>query len=87
MAIDSINSTEDVQDIASEEDDIQVLASYRYNDEFPPQLAAGRAMTTELSECLNDLNIPLSEPIDSVSTFSEPSNSLIDWFLCNPPSS
>ena len=45
---------------------------------------AGRAMTTELTECLNDLNIPPSEPIDSVSTFSEPSNSLIDWFVGNP---
>ena len=50
MDIDSINSTKDVQDIVSEEDDIQVLACYRYNDEFPPQLAAGKAMTTELSE-------------------------------------
>ena len=87
MDIDSINSAEDVQDIVSEEDDIQVLACYRYNKEFPPQLTAGRAMTTELAECLNDLNIPLSEPVDSVSTFSEPSNSLIEWFVGNPPSS
>ena len=85
MDIDSINSTEDVQDAVSGEDDIQVLACYRYNEDFPPQLTAGRAMTTELTECLNDLNIPLSEPVDSVSTFSEPSNSLIDWFVGNPP--
>ena len=72
MDVDSINSTDDILDAASGDDDIQVLACYRYNTEFPPQLAVGRAMTTELTECLNDLNLPISEPIESVSTFSEP---------------
>ena len=85
MDIDSVASTNDTQNGVSDDDEIQVLAYYNYNDAFPPQLVAGRAMTTELTECLNDLNIPPSEPIDSVSTFSEPSNSLIDWFVGNPP--
>ena len=85
MDIDSVASTKDTQNGVSDDDEIQVLACYNYNDAFPPQLVAGRAMTTELTECLNDLNIPPSEPIDSVSTFSEPSNSLIDWFVGNPP--
>ena len=85
MDIDSVASTNDTQNGVSGDDEIQVLACYNYNDTFPPQLVAGRAMTTELTECLNDLNIPPSEPIDSVSTFSEPSNSLIDWFVGNPP--
>ena len=85
MDVDSINSADDILDAAGEDDDIQVLACYRYNTEFPPQLAAGRAMTTELTECLNDLYLPISEPTESVSTFTEPSNSLIDWFVGNPP--
>ena len=87
MDIDSMTSTDDTKDVVSDDDEIQVLACYNYNDTFPPQLVAGRAMTTELTESLNDLNIPPSEPIDSVSTFSEPSNSLIDWFVGNPPPS
>ena len=85
MDVDSINSADDILDATGEDDDIQVLACYRYNTEFLPQLAAGRAMTTELTECLNDLNLPISEPTESVSTFTEPSNSLIDWFVGNPP--
>ena len=64
---------------------MKILACYRVNPEFPPQLAAGRAMTTELTECLNDLNLPINEPLESASTFSEPSHSLIDWFIGNPP--
>ena len=87
MDIDSITSIEDTQNVVSDDDEIQVLACYDYNNPFPPQLVAGRAMTTELTECLNDLNIPPSEPIDPVSTFSEPSDSLIDWFVGNPPPS
>ena len=85
MDIDSMASINDTQNGVSDDDEIQVLACYNYNDTFPPQLVAGRAMTTELTECLNDLIIPPSEPIDSVSAFSEPSNSLIDWFVGNPP--
>ena len=85
MDIDSVASINDTQNGVSDDDEIQVLACYNYNDTFPPQLVAGRAMTTELTQCLNDLNIPPSEPIDSVSAFSEPSNSLIDWFVGNPP--
>ena len=87
MDIDSITSTDDAKDVVSDDDEIQVLACYNYNDTLPPQLVAGRAMTTEFTECLNDLNIPPSEPIDSVSTFSEPSDFLIDWFVGNPPPS
>ena len=85
--VDSITSTHDVQDSVSYDDDIQVLACYRISPEFPQQLVAGRAMTTEITECLNDLNLPSSEMVESASTFSEPSNSLVDWFIGNPPAS
>ena len=78
MDVDSITSTHDVLDSVSDDDDIQVLACYRISPEFPQQLIAGRAMTTEITECLNDLDLPSSELAESASTFSEPSNSLVD---------
>ena len=87
MDVDSITSTQDVLDSVSDDDDIQVLACYRISPDFPQQLVAGRAMTTEITECLNDLNLPSSELAESASTFSEPSNSLVDWFSGNPPPS
>ena len=78
MDVDSITSTKDILGVENDDDDIQVLACYRVNPVFPPQLAAGRAMTTELTECLNDLNLPTSELLESASTFTEPSHSLIE---------
>ena len=53
MEVDSIYSVHD-----SDDDDIQVIACYSENQEFPPQLAAGRAMTTDLSDCLGYLSLP-----------------------------
>ena len=87
MDVDALISTTDVLNIESDDDDIQVLACYRFNPEFLPQLAAEKAMTTELTACLNDLNLPISEPNEFASTFSEPSHSLVDWFIGNPPPS
>ena len=87
MDVDSTTSTQDVLDFVSDDDDIQVLASYRISPEFPQQLVAGLAMTTEITESLNDLNLPSSELVESASTFSEPPISLVDWFIGNPPAS
>ena len=87
MDVDSITSSQDVLNSDSDDDDIQVLACYRISPEFPLQLVAGHALTTEITECLNVLNLPSSELAESASTFSEPSNSLVDWFIGNPPAS
>ena len=67
------------------DDGIQVLACYRESTPFSPQLAAGRAMTSELTQCLNDLSLPPEDLIDSVSTFTEPSQELLDWCVGGPP--
>ena len=67
------------------DDDIQVLACYHENAPFPPQLAAGRAMTTELTNSLNDLNLPKEDFTDTISTFTEPSQELLDWCVGAPP--
>ena len=60
MEVDSVS----VADSQDSHVDIQVLACYRENMPFPPQFVAGRAMTTELTHCLNDLNIPDEDLIE-----------------------
>ena len=85
LDVDSITSTKDVLNSVSDDDDVQVLVCYRISPEFPPQITAWRAMTTEISECLNDLNLPNIELVESASTFADPSNSLVDWLIGNPP--
>ena len=85
MDVDSITSTRDVLNSVSDDADIQVLACYRISSELPPHLTAGRTMTTEITQCLNGLSLPNTELIESASTFSDPSNSLVDWLMGNPP--
>ena len=58
MEVDSKTSTEAVSAQISDDDEIEVLACYRIGPEFPPQLVAGRRMTTEITQCLNDLSLP-----------------------------
>ena len=58
MEVDSIYSVHDTAPQDSDEDDIQVIAPYSENQEFPPQLAAGRAMTSDMSVCLSRLLKP-----------------------------
>ena len=78
-------SVADGLDSQDSDDDIQVLACYRENMPFPPQFVAGRAITTELTHCLNDLNIPEGDLIVSISTFTDPSQDLLDWCAVGPP--
>ena len=42
-------------------------------------------MTTELTQCLNDLSLPHDDLTDSISTFTEPSQELLDWCVGGPP--
>ena len=72
-------SVRDGLDFHDSDDDIQVLACYPESTPFPPQLAAGRGMTSEPTQCLNDLSLPPEDLIDSVSTFTEPSQELLEW--------
>ena len=83
LEVDSV-SIADGPDGQDSDDDIQVLACYRENIPFPPQFTAGRAMTTELAHCSNDLNIPDDDLIGSVSTFTDPSQDLLDWCVGGP---
>ena len=83
MEVDSV-SVVDGPDGQDSDDEIQVLACYRENIPFPPQLIAGRAMTTELTHCSNDLNIPDDDLIGSASTFTDSSQDLLDWCVGGP---
>ena len=48
MEVDSIYSIQDVTTRDSDDDDIQVIARHSENSGIPPQLAAGRALSTDL---------------------------------------
>ena len=87
MEVDSITSVQDLLDREPDEDEIQVLACYYENPPFPPQLAAGRAMTTALTESLNDLSLPAETLLDTIGDFTEPSEELINWAVGHPPAS
>ena len=52
---------------------------------FFPQLVARRAMTTELTHYLIDLNLPDEDLIESISTFTDPSKDLLEWCAGGPP--
>ena len=86
MEIDSVTSVQDLQDRESLDDDIQLLACYYEHPPFSPQLLAGRAMIANLTQCLNDLSLPSEAFLEDASTFTEPSDELINWIIGNPPS-
>ena len=83
MEVDAMSMTDGLDNYDSD-DDIQVLACYRESTPFPSQLAAGRAMTSELTQCLNDLSLPPEDLIDSASTFTKPSQELLNWCVGGP---
>ena len=49
LDVDSVMSVQDLLDREIEDDKIQVLSCYYENPPFPPQLTAGKAMTTDLT--------------------------------------
>ena len=67
------------------DNDIQLIGCYSEVSAFPPELAAGRAMTTELADCLSNLSLPEKEHAVTESYFTEPSVELIEWLVGNPP--
>ena len=85
MEVDSIASVQDHLDNDEENDEIQVLACYYESPRFPPQIAAGRAMTTSLTQKLNDLNLPADSLLETIDTFTVPSDKLINWAIGHPP--
>ena len=84
LEVDTMPMTDGLNNYDSD-DDNQVQVCYRESTPFPPQLAAGRAMTSELTQCPNDLSLPPEDLIDSASTFTEPSQELLDWCFGGPP--
>ena len=84
MEVDAMSVTDGLDNYDSDED-IQVLACYRESTPFLPQLAAGRATTSELTQCLNDFSLPPEDLIDSASTFTKPSQELLDWCVGGLP--
>ena len=78
-------STTVVNQSLDNDSDIEVIACYRETPIYPPQLAAGRAMTFEITDCGDDQPHPQCEPSGSIGSTFDPSDSLIDWILGSPP--
>ena len=67
MNVDSITSVQNLLDRGVEDDEIQVLTSYYYeNPPFVQQLTAGRAKTTDLTQSLDDLSLPADPFPDTI---------------------
>ena len=77
MDVDYVTSVQDLLDQEADDDEIQVLACYYENTPFP-QLVAGRAMTTDLTQGFNDLILPADSILDTIDIFTEPSDELIN---------
>ena len=84
MEIDSMSIADNLENQDCDQD-IHDLACYRGSDPFLPQLIAGRAMTTELTQYLNDFSLPNEDSAVSVSTFTETSQDLHEWRVGGPP--
>ena len=85
MEVEPIYSVHDVNE-GDCDDDIQVIGCYSETSDISPQLAAGRAMTTESADCMSNLSLPETEHTVTESYFSQPSEELIQGFVGNPPS-
>ena len=83
MEKDSISVTDGLHNQDSD-DEFQVIACYRENAPFPNQLVAGRATTTEQTNCLNELSLQVEELFESISTFTEHSQDLLEWCVGGP---
>ena len=66
------------------DDDIQILAVTMKRDRFRAH-TAGPAMAADLTECSNNLGFQNEDLVDSLSTFSEPGQVLIDCCVGGPP--
>ena len=87
LEVDSVTSVQDLLDKENEDDDIQVLTCYYENPLISLQLTAGRAMTTILTQGLNDLSLPSDTFLDAADTFTEPSGELIVRMIGHSPPS
>ena len=85
MEVDALSVHKDLPQDDGAHSNIEIIACFREVPMFPPQLAAGRAMTTEFSACENHLTQSQNGQSGSVASTTEPSDSLIEWFVGNPP--
>ena len=81
MEVGSVASINDLDDQSRHKSHNYVIACYREAPVFPCQLVVGRAMISEIAQCLNDLSLPAEEFAQSIGSYSEPSSGLTDWLV------
>ena len=80
MEIDSASVTAIEQD-QDADSDIEVIACYRENPVYPPQLAGGGAMTFDHDTYTDDEIQYFCDPSGSFDSTFDPSDSLVDWLV------
>ena len=83
MDIDTASTTV-VNQSLDEDSDIEVIACYRETQIYPPQLAAGRAMTFDITDCGDDQPHPQYRASGSIGSTFDPSDRLVDWIVGSP---
>ena len=78
MEVDVLSIPDDSQRDDGCDSDIEIIACYREVAMFPPQLAGGRAMTTEFDANEYDLTQSQYGQPGSVASTTDPSDSLIE---------
>ena len=71
MDIDTASTTV-VNQSLDNDSDIEVIACYRETPIYPPQIAAGRAMTFEITDCGDDQPYPQCGPSGSIGSTFDP---------------
>ena len=85
MEVDILSGHEEQLPDDGPDSDIEIIACYREVPVFPPQLVGGRAMTTDFDTDESNLTQSQYGRQGSVASITDPSDSLIEWFVGNPP--
>ena len=80
MDVDTASTTV-VNQSLDEDSDIEVIACSRESQIYPPQLAAGRAMTFDFTGYRNGQPYPEYGTSGSIGSTFDPSDSLVDWVV------
>ena len=84
MEIDVVSVHDDLTQDDGADSDVEIIACYRDAPVYPPQLVAGRAMTTDFDTYENNPTQSQYGQSGPVASTTDPSDSLIEWLVGSP---
>ena len=84
MEIDVVSVHDDLTQDDGADSDIEIIACYRDAPVYPPQLVAGRAMTTDFDTYEHNPTQSQYGQSGPVASTTDPSDSLIEWLVGSP---